>query len=128
MGLDDALRKGILTANKVTGSLQVNVVHKAWIDSDVSGEDVFDTEVSRPAVVEYRRKLVRNDQGEEVVQHASITFLRIVEPNGATSRREPIDPRDELTLPDGHTGPILSIKGVTDPDTSRPYVLEVSLG
>jgi hypothetical protein len=129
MALDDVLRSGIATINKVTKSLQVNVQHRAWVKAKGDGEDKLDPPILRPAIVEYKRRMVRTATGDVVQQNASILFVELIEPNGAPGRREPIDPRDEITLPDGHCGPILMVVGPpTDPDTSRPYMLEVSLG
>jgi hypothetical protein len=40
-----------------------------------------------------------------------------------------IDPRDQITLVDGLTGPIVDVdRGPTDPDTGKPMVTTVYLG
>ena len=129
MALDDVIRKGVATINDVTSTLQVNVQHRAWTKAQGDGEDKLDPPISRPAIVEYKRRMVRTATGDVVQQNASILFTYPIAPNGAPGRREPIDPRDEITLPDGHCGPILMVVGPpTDPDTNRPYMVEVSLG
>jgi hypothetical protein len=54
--------------------------------------------------------------------------LTPVAANGTTGRREPIDPRDRLTLPDGAVGNILAVEGLGDPDTNHNYFYQVYLG
>lgn len=128
MGLDALVRSGIAIAKSITGSLQADVVHAAWTGSGGDGAATYATGVVRPALIEYRSKLIRSTTGAEVMQRALVTFLEPIDADGATGRREPIDPRDRITLPDGTTGPVLEVKGLTDPTTSHPYLFEVSLG
>ena len=129
MPLDKVLRKGVETLSGVISDLKVLVKHEPWAGSSNSGQPAFsETAFYIPAVVSYQRRLVRDPTGNEVQQHAVITITDPLPSQGTVGRREPIDPRDKLTLPDGHTGPILDIKGVVDPDTDKPYVLEISLG
>ena len=84
--------------------------------------------MSRQAVVERRQRLIRTATGEQVMSRHRILFPRPIAANGASTRQEPIDPRDVLTLPDGDTGPILEVTGVVDPSTSAPYSFEVWMG
>jgi hypothetical protein len=128
MGLADVVRGGVRIANGITSGLQVVVSHEAWIGQDAYDKPQFATAVSRPALVEAKQRLRRTTSGKEVMQRASITFLEMPEANGAAERREPIDPRDRLILPDGTTGPILDVAGLTDPGTDAAYLLEVALG
>jgi hypothetical protein len=129
MGFDNVIRDGIGVIDSVTGTLQVDVIHRAWIGNDTSGEAQFATDTVHKAIVEYKRRLVKTATGEIVQQQAMVLFPRVIAPNGAEKRREPIDPRDEIELPDGHIGPIISVVGPpTDPNTNRPYMLEVALG
>jgi hypothetical protein len=128
MGLQDLIRSGVATANGITEELQVAVTHEPWVGKDQYGGPVFGTPVSRQALVEMKQRLRRSYTGQEVMQMAAVTFLVPVEPNGAAGRREPIDPRDRITLPDGTTGPILDAAGLADPDTANPYFQVVALG
>jgi hypothetical protein len=128
MALDALIRSAVATANRATASLQATVTHEAWIASDSFGAPVFATAVQRQALVEYRQQLRRANDGQEVMQRARVTFVEPVSANGAADRREPIDPRDRIVLPDGTTGPILDVAGMADPSTGAPYALEVALG
>lgn len=128
MGLASIFTKGVAIADKVTATAQVTVRHYAWIGVGSSGEPVYASPVSRKAIVELNERHYKNATGEEVVQKASVLFPRPITPNGATERREPIDPRDKIVLPSGYTGPIRTVQGVVSPLTSGPYALEVTLG
>ena len=127
MGLAEVIRGGVRIANGITSGLQVVVEHEAWVGQDSYGKPQFATAVARPALVEAKQRMRRMTNGQEVLQLASITFLQMPEANGAEGRREPIDPRDRLTLPDGITGPIIDVSGMTDPGTDAAYLLEVAL-
>jgi len=128
MDLSKLVVAGVAIARDVTSSLQVEVSHEAWIKSGNNGQPTFATAVTRKAVVGYDRRLIKNNEGEKVMQSASVMFLDVIASNGATGRREPVDPRDQITLPDGHTGPIVNVRGPVDPNTNAPYFLEVALG
>lgn len=128
MGLAAIVRSAVATANGVTSDLQVAVTHEAWTGVDGQGSSSYAAGVSRDAIVEHKQRLVRTAAGEMLMARARLMFLEPIPDNGATGRREPIDPRDRITLPDGSTGPILDVQGMTDPATDRPYALEVFLG
>ena len=130
MSLADILRSGIATINTITadGELQVDVTLEAWTGSDSHGAPTYAAGVTIPAIVEMKNRLINIANGEQVQSRATVTFVRPVTANGATGRREPIDPRDKITLPDGETGPILDVQGVFDSSTDAPYMLEVFLG
>jgi len=128
MALDDIIRSSVAIADNVTKSLQVNVSHFAWIaDNDFSQPD-YSPEIIRKAIVEYAQRLRKTGDGQEIMQQASILFVGPIRADGAVDRREPIDPRDKIILPNGYTGPILSVEGVVDPDTNSLYTVEVILG
>ena len=57
-----------------------------------------------------------------------LTFVRPIPDEGTAGRREPIDPRDKITLPDGTAGPIINTGGLVSGGTGKPYMLEVWLG
>jgi len=122
------VRAAVVTANTMTESLQVPVQHAAWTSSDGLGAPVYATRVVRQAIVENKQQQVRTTTGETVLARAKITFLAPITGNGADGRREPFDPRDEIVLPDGTSGPILAINGIADPATNYPYLFEVYLG
>ena len=128
MGLDSVVRSVVATANSVTASLQATVQHAAWTGNQQDGTDSFATAVPLQALVEFKQRLRRLPTGREVLQQAELTFIGPVTANGASGRREPIDPRDQITLPNGYTGPILDVQGLVDPSTSAPYLVQVVLG
>lgn len=129
MGLASVIRSGVAIINSVTSDLQVTVVHYAWLSNNDDSESVYDTGVNLSAIVEYgKEQLLQTDGRELLVKGTSIMIIGPVTDNGGSNRREPIDPRDRFTLPDGTSGPILSMKGVADPLTGDQYVYEVFLG
>lgn len=74
----------------------------------------------------------RTALGETVTVKAVLYILDTVDPNGATGRREPIDPRDKITLQSGIVGsPISGPKGegdLIDPSSGRSFFTVVGLG
>ena len=128
MAFDDLIRTGVALADSLTGSLQATVTHEAWIGSDEFGKASFATGVGRPAIVERRNRERQMSDGRTILTTAKITFLRPIPANGATGRKEPIDSRDRLTLPDGSTDPVADVEALVDPDTGRGYYAVVYLG
>jgi hypothetical protein len=127
MSLLDVVRSGVAIANSVTnsGDLQASVMHEHYTESAQLaankgvGKRTLDAAVSRPALVQKKQQMVRTASGELVQSKASVVFL---------------DPAvlvtlfDKITLPDGTTGPILSIEGFVDKRTGQPILTEVYLG
>lgn len=131
MGLGSILRSGVAIADSVTGGtdgVQVSITHRAWTGRDGYNKPTYGSSVTRKAVMKSVQRMIRTTGGQEVQARAALTFLAPITANGASGRREPIDPRDLITLPDGTTGPILDIQGTVDPDTSQPFALRVFLG
>lgn len=128
MGFDRLIRRMVAVANNLTSSLQCDVSHYAWTGSDEFSKPTYATAVTRKAIVSYDQKEHRMSGGNEIVQKASIVFVGPISSNGASDRREPIDNRDKIVLPNGYTGPIIEIIGVSDPSTGAPYALEVLMG
>ena len=128
MSLADLVRSGVAIAKSVTSDLQADVTLEAWTGSTASGGSTFATAVTLPAIVEMKQRLKKLATGDVVMSRAVVTFLEPVTANGATGRREPIDPRDRITLPDDTTGPILDVEGMVDAETDAPYMSSVFLG
>lgn len=132
MGLQDILAAGVKIADGVTKGVQVDVTHEAWIGQDGYGADQYDSPVTLKAIVDTTRKQRATTTGRLVNIVATVTILQAVEDNGVVTtppRREPIDPRDKLTLPDGTTGPILESPGaVLNPSTGRGFINTIMLG
>ena len=127
MSLATIVSKGIATVKKVTSSLQVDVTFRAWTGTDRTGGPTYD-DVSLPALVEMKQQLVRSFEGDMVMSKSRVTFIQPITGNGAEGRREPVDPRDELILPDGSKGTLLGVEGLIDPSTGSHYMFQVFLG
>jgi len=128
MGLGDLVRSGLQIADQVTQDLQPEVLHEAWIGQDGYGNAAYAAAVARPAIVEQRLHQRVTSSGRLVLVQAYVAFIRPIPPNGAAGRKEPVDPRDRLTLPDGSTGPIVDQSGLVDASTTRPFYAEVWIG
>lgn len=134
MALDGVVRGVVKVAHGVTKSLQETVQHHAWVGQDGfgapsgPGPDGYDFPVPLKAMVEQKLQLRQLGDGRLVKVKAKLTFLKVIAPNGAVGRDEPIDVRDKLVLADGTTGPILSDEGLRDPGKDRPFLIELWLG
>jgi hypothetical protein len=118
MSLAELVRGVVQVADAVTASLQVPVLHAAYMSQDAYGKPTRAAAVSRQAIVVYRQKPVRTNEGHEQISPAQILF-----PRGSVT----VDVRDEFTLPDGRTAPVLEIGSVADP-SGGGYYQEVALG
>lgn len=131
MGIADSVRTQLAAVHAQTsglGGLQIDVVHEPWIGKDGRVGPIFDTGITRTALVQYRRPQQLRDDGQRIAARVILSFLAPVDPNGADGRREPIDPRDRITLPDGTTGPIVDVQSMPAPDTNQPFLIVVYLG
>lgn len=127
MDLSAIVRKGVEIADQQTNSLQAqNIIHVPWVGSDTSGSPTYGAPTTRRGVVEYKTQEV--DSQDAIKQMTTIQFVGPIAANGAAERREPVDPRDIIYLPNGYTGPILAIEGVNDPTTNSPYTILVTMG
>lgn len=144
MSLNSIIRSAVGIANSVTADLQGTILHSAWIRQDAMGTPVYGrrlngldiygaynatgVQIPRQAVIEMKQR-IREVQGRQIMTFATLIFVGQVEKNGMTTfRKEPIDPRDVLILPDGTTGPIVDVVGVLDSETTNFYAVEVFLG
>lgn len=132
MGYEDILREaisGILSPEFET--MKLNVTHRAWIGDDGQGEDEFADPVVRRALVDLTKRERATANGRIVMTFAVLTWLDPIDattPNAGKTREQPIDPRDQFTLPDGGTAPIVQTGGFTDSATGQPFVNETILG
>lgn len=129
-GLAAAISSAVTVVNAQTASLQVQVIHEPWVgDKSGLGESDYGSPVGRSALVQEGVLHHKKPDGQVITTKARISFLGPVEPNGALGRQEPIDPRDNFTLPSGLTGQIiLEVPGVLlNPETNAPYVRTVWL-
>lgn len=130
MGLADTVRNAVATAHALTADLQATVTHRAWTGQDETGKATYASAVSRTAIVEQRQRMLRQRDGTEIMTAAMLTFLAPIAANGAATRREPIDPRDVFTLPDGTSGPVVDVAGLTDAGSASgaSFYYQVAIG
>lgn len=129
--LDDIVRDAVQLAQEITGSLQVDVVIRAWKGDDGFGGAELSDPATYPALYEQKQQMVKGLNGLDVMASSRLDFLvpiTAVTPNAGETRRQPLDARDQLTLPDGVVAPILGVEGLVDPTTSHPYLFRVWLG
>lgn len=128
MALDDIIRSGVTLADSLTTPLQSSITLQRWIGQDAFGKPTYATSEIISCIIEHRLRLKTLSDGRQLQARAVITIPRPLSANGASGRREPIDLRDKITLADGTTGRIVDVEGVLDPDTQRPYAIEIWLG
>jgi hypothetical protein len=131
MGLAAAIRaavEAVRVATEGPAGLQVNVTHEAWVGKDGRAKPIYATAVSRAALVQYRRPQEQRTEGQPITHRAILSFLGPIQPVGIPGRREPVDPRDKFTLPDGTTGPIVDVQSMPAADNHAPYLTVVYLG
>lgn len=110
----------VALGNKLTQSLGVasTVTYFAATTADGAGkEQTPATGVQRKAIVNKQQKLIKTASGELVMSQAYVAFLDPA----------PVSLYDKIVLPDGSTGPILSVQGFFD-GSNGPILNEVYLG
>jgi len=128
-GLAASIAGAVEAARASTESLQVNVVHEAWVGQDALGApSPFASPILRKCFVQEGAFHVKRADGQIITTKARLGFVGPVEPNGAPGRQEPIDPRDVFTLPSGLKAKAVEVPGaMTNPLTGQPYVRTVWL-
>lgn len=118
-GYADLVERFVSMADTMTATLQGNVTHYAYADATVddSGKITWGLGTVRPALLTDVNTRMRNSKGEIVQVNTKITFLRLVN----------IDPRDKIVLPSGESCPIARVSGFHDPNTAKPYLIDVYL-
>jgi hypothetical protein len=132
MALNDVIAKVVAVADKIIKPLQGDVSHYPWIAQNafgsVSQQTPFGQPIARKAVIEQQSRWRQLPNGNTVSTYAHIIFLTPFEHIDVPNRKNPIDPRDRLILPDGSTGPIVDVDGLHNPGTKSLYFCEVWLG
>lgn len=129
MALVDIIRDvAIKVAHDVTISVQVDVLHSAWIGQSGTGVPRYATAVSRPCLFERAQRQIMTRDGREVMSRHKLSFIHAIEANGAPGREEPIDPRDKIEVPGVASGPIIDVEGLVDPGTGLPFYAIVWIG
>lgn len=122
MGLDAVVRSALLAAD-ATATIQGTLTHEAWIGQDQHGAPLYAPPVSHLALIHQGTNQHRTLTGEVITTRACVSFLRPIAPNGTAGRREPVDPRDRITLFSGMTGPLVEAPGsMIDPATGAPFL------
>lgn len=128
MALSDIIALGVQVASSTTESLKVSVLHEAWTGQSATGKPSYSSQTVK-CIVDDSQKTIVTGSGRVVTAMATLTFLDPVPANGASGRREPIDPRDRFTLPNGFTGYVIETPGsVINPETGQGFIQEIMLG
>lgn len=132
MNVAGAIRRATRIAKAVTTTVRADVTLEAWTGQGGTGTPTYADAVTLSALVFEGPRPFRTALGETVTVKALLYILEPVTANGTTGRREPIDPRDKITLPSGIVGaPIEGVPGdgnAVDPETGASYFHAVGLG
>jgi len=128
----EIVRSGIVLANGLTKGLQCKVKFEAVTGQGANGR-TYAAPIYIDAVVDMTTKERVRPDGKILTIAATVTVVGDIPANGTViagnPRREPVDPRDRVTLPNGFTGPIISAPGsVIDPGTNRGLIHVIELG
>lgn len=122
MSYGSLISNGIKLADKLThnGDLQ-SVIHVRRAESqDGYGNNMPGTTEAVLALVDYTARVI-NSEGESLNIAATVTIL--------DRNITPIAPEDEITLPNGYVGPIISTPGaMNDPNGDKPFYQEIMIG
>lgn len=129
MGYEDIIRNGVATADRLTKSLQPRVKLRRWQSGGGYEGEKFAAPIYVRAIVNMELRDHHTGSGQVIATRAHIMVLERIGREGNVGRIEPVDRRDEITLPDGSTGPIVEVGGPgIDPDTNLPYLVEIWIG
>lgn len=127
MSLLNVLRDAVKVVDTVTKPIQSTVSFKRRTGQDQFGAPTYAAAVNLKAAVDWKARQVRTSTGILTVSRAVVTFLDAAALSAATGGAG-IDDSDEITLPDGTTGPLLDLGGFIDPGTGIPIATEAYLG
>jgi len=128
MGFDTLVRNGVALAKRLTADLQPTCLHEAWISRDVHSKPSYAPGITRTGILEQKQVWVKTPTGNQIETRPTFLILEPIADNGALTRREPIDPRDRFTLPDGSKAFAVDVAFIVDPQTGDPYAYEITLG
>lgn len=133
MSLGDIVRSAVATVHAITnnGELTEAISLARWNGQDDQGLATYASTLTINAIVERKNKRIRTASGAETVATATVTILKPFAKLSpvVSGRREPVDPRDQVTLADGISGPIMAVDdGLADQSTNRPYLTQIFLG
>jgi hypothetical protein len=122
MSFGSLIRNGVALADKLTrnGALQ-SVIHvRRAASQDGYGNNIPGTTETVLALVDYTAQVI-NSEGESINIAATVTIL--------DRNIDPIAPEDEITLPNGYVGPIISTPGaMNDPSGDEPFYQKIMIG
>jgi hypothetical protein len=128
----EILESGISIARGLTSGVQETCILEQVTGSSPSGDLEYADPIEFHPIVDYTNKVsIRNAQIVSI--SATLTVLESISFNTAAvidpPRKNPIDLRDRITLPDGSTGPIISVPGsVSNPRTGTGFIQVIEIG
>lgn len=128
VNLAKIVSKSVKTVSKVTASLQGTVIWKAWTGNDQWGRKTYSTHSVNAFIQQEVKTELDQATGQAIQTQAKITILNPLPVVAAAGRINPIDNRDILILPDGTTGPAYLPGGFVNPETGKPFLMEVWMG
>lgn len=129
MSLAGIIRTGVRIADKVTKSVQGDMVLEAWIGQSVTGLPTYASPVTIKCIEDDTQKTITTVSGQVITVMSTLTILEEISDNGTAGRHEPIDTRDRITTPSGFVGKIINAPGsVVDPGTGKGFIQSIMLG
>lgn len=129
MSLAGIIRKGVSIADKVTKSVQGDMILEQWISQSATGKPTYDSPITVKCIEDDTQKTIVTAAGQVITVMSTLTILEAVPENGTAGRHEPIDIRDKITTPSGFVGKIINAPGsVVDPGTEKGFIQSIMLG
>lgn len=129
MSLAGTIRKGVSIADKVTKSVQGDMILEQWIGQSVTGVPSFAAPLEIKCIEDDKQKTIVTTAGKVITVMSTLTILEAIPSNGTAGRKEPIDPRDKITTPSGFVGKVIETPGsVVDPGTGKGFIQSIMLG
>jgi hypothetical protein len=129
MSLATVIRKGVSIADKVTKSVQGNMILEAWIGQSITGLATYASPITVKCIEDDTQKTITIASGQVITVMSTLTILEAIPSNGASGRHEPIDTRDKITTPSGFVGKVIETPGsVVDPGTGKGFIQSIMLG
>lgn len=123
----EILHSSVELLKNLLPGVQPTVTYYPIISQTGEGKKTYGSPLTLRCLVN-RTYRVFTINGQVITVAATLQFLEDVPINGAAGRREPIDPRDKIILPDGFTGPIIDAPGETLDENGKGFTQLVMLG
>lgn len=129
MSLAGIIRKGVSIANKVTKSVQGDMILEQWVGQSVTGKPAYASPITVKCIEDDKQRTIVTAAGQVITVMSTLTILEAISENGTAGRKEPIDPRDRITTPSGFLGKVIDTPGsVVDPGTNKGFIQQIMLG